>query len=115
MTKKDNTEGMNSALVYISRRDMHPAKGSSLKKLRRAARIAAGLRPLRRKQRQFFPVDIIFKAGEPFLVERPADLHFTKGYRPAIGVADRHSKISNEQAVALFGRPIDPRPAVLAA
>lgn len=104
MTKK-NTNAMSDALVYIGRREIHPGKGSSIRKLIRGARISAGLRPLRRAKRQFFPVAVFFEAGGCHLVERAADLHFTKGYRPAVGVAPRITALADDEVPALAALP----------
>lgn len=100
MSKK-NPNATSDALVYLARRDLSPAHGSTLKKLLRAARISAGLRPLRRAKRQFFPVGVYLNGGSRYLVEKAADLHFTKGYRVAPGVPLKLTKLPAPAGAAL--------------
>ncbi|GJD31469.1 hypothetical protein PMNALOAF_2728 [Methylobacterium adhaesivum] len=81
MSKK-NAAAMNDGLYYISRRNISPSHGSSLKKLMRGARIAAGLRPLKMPRRQFLPAAFYIDANlGRVLVLKAFDLHPTKGFR----------------------------------
>lgn len=68
---------LNAAARYVRRKSISPAHGSSLRKLLRSARIAAGLRPARMPRRKVeqFPVN------ENFDFRITYDLHPTKGAR----------------------------------
>ncbi|WP_298983466.1 hypothetical protein [uncultured Roseibium sp.] len=71
----DAMENVTNAINYQSRKDIHPGRASSLKKIRRSDEIALGKRP----------VNCIPKPKKTFVnthtEERLVTLHPTKGYR----------------------------------
>lgn len=75
--------GSAQATRYLNGCKLHAGSGSSLKKIRRALRIAAGLRPLTYRTSKTF-VQVIARdqhgAATAVSVTR-ADLHPTKGFR----------------------------------
>lgn len=93
--------GVSDATAYLTRRRLYAGNSSSLRKIMRAQRIAAGLRPLRmprtKTERHHVGAWSNDKITTRLFVVETAKLHPTKGFR------DFKRKLVSEDSARRFG------------